>query len=163
MLKVLILRGLPGSGKTTYMYKHLAKFQSSSCKVEIFSADNFWVKDGSYNYDPKRIGEAHAWCYKGYLECLAYRTRYKVDGEPNYLLTIDNTNISAYEVAPYVLAASSYGIEHKIITLWCDPLMAAKRNVHDVPPEIVLKMWSKMLSAELPPFWKHEVIYSEDE
>ena len=54
--ELVLIRGLPASGKTTMAsvlpmigYKH-------------FEADMFFEVGGVYLYDAKRIGEAHAWC-----------------------------------------------------------------------------------------------------
>lgn len=52
---LVLVRGIPGSGKSTYAkntyptYVHL-------------STDMYFTKDGEYKYDISKIREAHAWC-----------------------------------------------------------------------------------------------------
>jgi tRNA uridine 5-carbamoylmethylation protein Kti12 len=57
-----IMRGVPGSGKST-----LAKQLAEGDESKIFSTDDYWMKDGTYQFDPKMLGNAHEWnqvsCY----------------------------------------------------------------------------------------------------
>ena len=49
-----------------------------------------------------------------------------------------------------------YDVE--IITLECDPDVAAKRNVHGVPRKSVLDMYRRLTKNRLPPFWDHKTV-----
>jgi tRNA uridine 5-carbamoylmethylation protein Kti12 len=49
-----IVRGIPGSGKTTF---------AKSLNCPVFEADMFFVNSqGIYNFDYTKIKDAHAWC-----------------------------------------------------------------------------------------------------
>jgi predicted kinase len=148
---VVIYRGLPGTGKS-YMIEDLRRCIPTQRGL-VFSADNFWLIDGQYIFDPKRIGEAHAWCFRRYLEALQ-------DGNFDYYI-VDNTNISAFEIAPYIQAANAYGLQSEIITVWCSLETAIKRNTHNVPATSVVSMYQRLLTEQLPPFWKHSVVLNE--
>lgn len=63
--KLLLLRGAPGSGKTT-----LARTMFDTWKH--FCADDFFVdSDGKYNFNPKRLQDAHDWCFNNTKDALA--------------------------------------------------------------------------------------------
>ncbi|KFM79782.1 NEDD4-binding protein 2-like 2, partial [Stegodyphus mimosarum] len=51
---LIILRGLPGSGKSSLARK--MKFSGA-----VFSTDDFFYKKGKYVFDPNQLTEAHAW------------------------------------------------------------------------------------------------------
>jgi NEDD4-binding protein 2 len=148
MGKVILLRGLPGCGKSAYV-KH------EMTNIKAFSADQFFMKDGEYLFDPSKIGLAHAVCFKDFL------TELPIAKPFNYDLVIDNTNIRAYEMAPYIQAANAYGLEHEIITIWAEPDGCYRRTIHGVPFDKILSMYQAMLTEQLPPFWKHRVIIWE--
>lgn len=144
--KVLVLRGLPGSGKSTFVEK-LPKY---SHHYTVVSADHFFTRTGSYVFDPKKLGEAHAECFRYALKVLQGPECYNV-------LVVDNTNISSWEPSPYVQAAAAFGVECEIVTLWCDPVVAAQRNVHKVPLPVILRMYNRLLNEELPAHWKQRI------
>ena len=53
--KILYInRGVAGSGKST-------KAKQLAPKENIFSTDDFWMKDGKYIFNPALLGEAHQW------------------------------------------------------------------------------------------------------
>jgi predicted kinase len=139
-MKLWILRGLPGAGKT------------HSCEEDLYvcSTDHFWGPD--YNFDPKRLSEAHGSCFRKCIEGMQNKVK---------TITVDNTNISKEEISPYVLAANAYGYEHEILTFWIDPLLAWKRNTHNVPLKVVLSMYQRLIREDLPPYWNHNYEFSQ--
>lgn len=147
---VLIVRGIQGAGKSTALeYWALDKIYTFT----YHSADLFWLKGEKgeqYEFDITRMGEAHAWCYKRFLDSITAPFKYHV---------IDNTNIHTWEIAPYVLATNAYGLRHEIVTLYCDPKIAAARNVHGVPTTTVFQKHQELLQEKLPPHWNHRVVF----
>jgi|TARA_B110000259_G_C14007145_1_gene398297 predicted ABC-type ATPase len=57
MKALIILRGVPGCGKST-----VAEILSEKGKYPICCADDFFMKDGEYKWNPKQLGFAHKWC-----------------------------------------------------------------------------------------------------
>ncbi len=80
-------------------------------------------------------------------------------GYPDYdVVVVDNTNISAWEVAPYYRLAESRSVPVRIVTVWTPFEVCLLRQQHGVPAKQLLAMYQRLLSEELPPWWRHEVI-----
>lgn len=151
--KVLIYRGIQGSGKT-YLAKGGPKPIPPDC---YFSADDYWIKDGVYLFNPIKLEEAHSWNFKRFLDKLHYNSISPVLDQSDTLI-VDNTNITLVELTPYVRACQAYGLEFEIITIWCDPLLAANRNQHKVPIGSIMKRYGELLREPLPASWKQSHI-----
>jgi NEDD4-binding protein 2 len=80
-----ILRGISGSGKS-YLSKQIIKEHDG--KGEIFSTDDYFMKDGKYVFDGKKLGIAHDWNQKRSFEAM------KKGITP---IIIDNTNTCKWE------------------------------------------------------------------
>lgn len=86
--KLLILRGAPGSGKTTVATK--TKFFAGWVTV---SADQFFTKpNGSYHFDATKLQEAHNWCFNKAKEALSRGSN----------VVVDNTNRKLSEFKRYL-------------------------------------------------------------
>lgn len=130
--EVIILSGLPGSGKSTYARQLEEQTKEAGNCLQVFSADHFFLDDaGNYNFDVSQIGKAHAECYRKFLEAVQQYTspdKYKND----IVLLVDNTNLSAWEISPYVQVASAYEMPCKIVTIKC-----SVRNLLTIRPTSV--------------------------
>jgi len=96
--QIILLRGVSGGGKST-----IAKTLVESGVV--FSTDDFFMKDDKYEFDPKKLSSHHE------SNVLRTENAMKKDVSP---IVIDNTNINAWEMKPYVSLADKYGYEIKI-------------------------------------------------
>lgn len=130
-LRLILMRGLPGSGKS---YK--AKILSQGGVV--FSTDDFFYKDGVYQFDPSKIKEYHEENQKRTEEAM------KQQISP---IVVDNTNTTAWEMKNYVYLADKYGYEvsmEKPETDWAwNPEELAKRNTHGVPKDTIDRMLAR--------------------
>lgn len=123
---VYIMRGIPGSGKTTYA-KELA-----GTSGKIHSTDNYFVENGHYVFDQRKLGEYHQKNLEAFKESLKA-------GAP--IVVCDNTNIKVCHMQPYIEAAEVYGYRIEVITMpHLDPQVAARRNVHNVPLPAITRM-----------------------
>ncbi len=150
MRKAIIISGVSGVGKSTYARDNFPG-------ALRFSSDDFFQREGEYKFDPAKLGEAHANCFRRYLAHLAIEN---VD----MTLVVDNTFCEAWEIAPYVLAANAFGWEHEIITLfvpWSKLEVLASRNIHGVPTNVLSSMFDKLLKRVLPKHWNAREIKVE--
>jgi predicted kinase len=130
MAKTLyIMRGIPGSGKST-MAKQIASLHNGL----ICSADDYFMHDGFYQFDQKQLGAAHLACY--HKAKSAMETGIKC-------IIIDNTNTKKWQMQPYEIAAGQHGYTVRYIEMPMIPVDEAfKRNVHHVPFEVIQRMIS---------------------
>lgn len=138
--EVVILRGVPGVGKSTFAAKFFW--------CHVVSADNFFLQDGIYRFDPSKLGQAHQQCLRDYTGHVVAR----------HSVLVDNTNITTTEIAPYVSLAEAFGLSVKIINLHSSlsPADLARRNVHGVPENVIANRIAVMVEEEkrFLPWWK---------
>ena len=91
--QVIIMQGISGSGKSTKAHEIAEKHSAIGCRV--VSADDLFTINGTYNFDPTLLGEAHKQCMRSFLAALQ---------NPEVgLVIVDNTNTTLVEMAPYYL------------------------------------------------------------
>lgn len=77
-----------------------------------------------------------------------------VDTMPHiWRIYVDNTNLSAESIAPYIAVGQAYGFACAIQNFCCSVSTAMRRNIHGVPEEKLYAMESQMRNADLPLFW----------
>uniref|UniRef100_A0A8B9PYY5 NEDD4-binding protein 2-like 2 n=2 Tax=Apteryx owenii TaxID=8824 RepID=A0A8B9PYY5_APTOW len=128
---LLILRGLPGSGKST-----LSRFLlGQNCDGIVFSTDDYFRQQDGYTYNAAQLGDAHDWNQK--------RAKQAMEQGKSPII-IDNTNTQAWEMKPYVEMAleKGYGVEFREPDTWWkfDLEELEKRNKHGVTREKIAQM-----------------------
>lgn len=130
MPKLLLVRGLPGSGKSTYAKSVVDDMGRPYVHVE---ADMYFVhENGDYIFDPAKLGVAHDWCQ---LKCAHALER----GED---VVVSNTFVKRWELMPYIKMAKvlDADVEIKVMT-------GTYENVHGCPQEVINRMtdnWEEM-------------------
>lgn len=143
---VIILRGISGAGKSTWIKRFLEVYRKLYYKTyynwesqyKICSADKYFTRpDGRYSWNAQELPEAHRWCFQEFQQAF-----YK-----HWLIFVDNTNLCHWEYEHYVKEAELAGYKVKIKTIGEFTNEAAeiysKRNIHNVPKETILKMIRK--------------------
>lgn len=121
MKNIILLRGLPGAGKST-----LAKL---ICNQHV-EADMYFQKDSEYKFDASKLKQAHEWCQE--------RTeQYMTQG---YNVVVSNTFTTESEMAPYVQLAAKYG--YRLTTLVVENRHGS-RSIHGVPDDTLRKMYNR--------------------
>lgn len=129
MRKVFIMRGLPGSGKTTVAEQLYESFPDSSI---IVSADKYMYMDGVYKFEESKLAYAHHQCKTDFKRAIdAYIGQ----------VIVDNTNIERRHLKWFV----DYAHKRGYIVVTCtiedfDVDACARRTKHGVPKDIVARM-----------------------
>ena len=136
MGKMIIMRGVSGSGKSTRAKELVQEFMDTNPdeQVLVCSADQFFVnrETGGYEFDSKKLPAAHSYC----------RTRAEVAMELGIgLVVIDNTNTRKWEYEGYVALANQYGYEAEVEMVGqlddSNLKVYANRNKHGVDLEVI--------------------------
>ena len=146
--QIIILRGIPGSGKSTLAQQIIADARIKRERAIAFSSDDYFTTPtGEYRFDSKQLPQAHANCFRRFLEFLR---------EGTGIAIVDNTNARIFEMSPYVLVGEAYGFKVKIIRLVCDPKVAAARTFRGATPQMVQEMNDRM--ETIPSFYAPEEV-----
>jgi predicted kinase len=124
---LILLRGVPGSGKTTLANVILQ--QPNNNPQEILSADDFFVDgNGEYNFDPTKLKEAHNYCQ---FRCSERMRQQKIR------IVVANTFTQEWEMDEYFKMAERYNYRvHTIIV----ENRHGNENIHGVPKDKLQQM-----------------------
>ncbi|KAM9389142.1 NEDD4-binding protein 2-like 1 [Phaethornis superciliosus] len=129
--RLVLLRGLPGSGKSTLARQLKRDFPGAV----VFSTDDFFIENGVYMFEPDLLEDAHKWNQK---------RAHKAMKNGKSLVIIDNTNIHAWEMKPYVMMARENRYEvifQEPDTPWKFNVQElARRNIHHIPRQKIQRM-----------------------
>lgn len=131
---LILLRGLPGSGKSTVAEKILGQVCYSNAgelrskTATICTADDYFMENGEYKFNPKALPIAHKVCYDKCEKAMAA-------GEERVIVA--NTSTTEKELKPYMELAEKYG--YMTISMIIENRHGSK-NVHGVPKETIEKM-----------------------
>jgi predicted kinase len=100
--ELLLVRGLPGAGKSTFA-RHFAALGWLHLET-----DQFFIKEnGVYGFEASRLGEAHSWCIQKAEEALSAGTS----------VVVSNTFVTRSEVEPYRMTAAKVGARLTVVTV----------------------------------------------
>jgi predicted kinase len=119
MEKILYLvRGIPGSGKSTFA-KTLVKKDYCHKEADMYFVDD----DGNYRFLPSKIKDAHKWCQEE-VDFLM-----RLEHSP---VVVSNTFTQEWEMEPYFELAKTYG--YKVFSIVVENRHGGT-NEHGVPED----------------------------
>lgn len=138
-MKLTLVRGLPGSGKTT-----MANSLMTGPFDTHLEADMYFMRDGTYQFDATKLSNAHQWCLQ---QTEFWLTRYIRNDARRAI--VSNTFTTVRELRPYFDLAQKLKIVPTVIL--CQNQF---QNVHGVPEETMSKMQARF-QYDLSDLWKN--------
>lgn len=139
--KLIIMRGIPGSGKST-------RANDLVGEGIIHSTDAIIEATGDYSGYFQRMVESKDWSEHGRTHNKNFKNARQSMIEGVSPVIVDNTNIKAYEPKKYVEAALRMGLDENNISIvdvgngGVSATVLAERNTHNVPLETIRRMMS---------------------
>lgn len=124
MKTLYIVRGLPGSGKSTF---------AKTLGGTHFETDNFFMVDGEYKFDGTKIKEAHNWCQNSVNSAMILNNTAGL----NETIVVSNTFTQEWEMKPYFEMAETYG--YRVFSIIVENRHGGV-NQHNVPEEVLNSM-----------------------
>lgn len=152
---ILLIRGLPGSGKTSLSSMiGLPTPSGIMARPVPCAADDYFLDEaGHYVFNPELLGEAHKAC----------QAKAAVAISLGKSVVVHNTFIERWEMEPYFQMAHEFDCKVIVVSTFdggCDDAALAERNGHGVPVESIADMrdrWEEDWGSgdTRPPFpWK---------
>ena len=130
---LILVRGVPGSGKTTYAEKCINGNYYHNYWCE---ADHYFVRaDGVYDFNPKLLKNAHERCYNDAVWALK--------NYPEDNVVVANTFTRIWEMQKYIDLAKANNIPFKVVRC-----TGTFQNVHGVPDAKVKEMLARFEDYE---------------
>lgn len=151
----IILRGIPGSGKSTFI-NTLQEF-TKSLSIAIHSTDNLFMVNGKYEFDVNKLGYLHQKNFENFEDSLHNAVN---------IVVVDNTNLRPREYNKYIISADEADYSIAIVTFAPDELEKhVARNTHNVPVETIEKMRTYLLgnlNVVYPTMMEQFIVYPKD-
>ena len=98
MKQLILLRGLPGSGKSTFAKKLLTYMTDVHYEADMFFTD---PNTGEYKFDAVDLKRAHQWCYDQVKHTMEVY-------DDAITIVVSNTFTQEWEMRPYIDLAKKY-------------------------------------------------------
>jgi len=119
MKQLILLRGLPGSGKST--------FANLLGGIHV-EADQYFMRDGEYRFDASKLKQAHNWC--------KLRVEHSMEDGVDKI-TVSNTFTQEWEMDAYFELAEKYGYQTSCLIV---ENRHDGKNIHGCPDDKIEQM-----------------------
>jgi predicted kinase len=123
MSSLYLIRGLPGSGKSTFARELVPDFL-------VCEADKFFMTENGYEFNPTKLTEAHSWCQK-------IVETYMMDSELYPKIAVSNTFTRDWELNPYFDLAEKY--DYRVFSVIVEN-HHGNDSIHNVSYDTIEKM-----------------------
>lgn len=135
--KLILMRGIPGSGKST-LTSYIRNVYGDTL---VASADDYFMRDGEYRFDPKGLHAAHAQCKARVVEWL--------DSGAQSICIVDNTFIEPQHIAEYTSIVAAKGGATTVKTyIFSIQSPDSNRSTHGVPTNTMDRLRSRQINTE---------------
>lgn len=132
---LIVVRGIPGSGKSTYAKTLKADLEKQGFKVEHVEADDYWYNDkGEYVFHTSKLYYAHKNCFERVFRAFDEGAQYVI---------VANTFVTRKDLKPYLREAAARDIKVTIYRMDNE-----FQNVHNVPADKVAYMKEHFVDQE---------------
>jgi predicted kinase len=125
--RLVLVRGLPGSGKSTYAKSYFIGH------IHLEADMYFTQPDGSYDWVAERLGKAHSWCFE----------TTKIMLNNGYDVVVSNTFTTLKELNPYIELANQSDIQYAVFRMTSE-----YSSIHNVPQVVIEKMRNRFEDYE---------------
>ncbi len=146
-MKIYFLRGVSGSGKSTEAMR-----LANNNKDIICSADDCFMKDGEYVFEPSLLAAAHSKCLKKFISLV-----YNGSNGSDDIAIVDNTNLQWWELKAYwevaMIALRGDQTDIEIVEFRTPgdvekateyAQLCASRNAHNVSIDVIRRQIARM-------------------
>jgi len=119
--ELYLIRGLCGSGKSTYAKSLLKLYPTMS----HYEADMYFYINGVYTFDHNKLHLAHRWCLNSTEN----------DLKLGKTVIVSNTFTRLKELNPYIKLANIYNVTLNVLKA-----TGNYKNIHNVPEETLIEM-----------------------
>jgi hypothetical protein len=139
--EAIIMIGLPGSGKTTWVMKNYGRNPKAVlCSADALATD----AEGKYMYEPKKHAEHHKVCLLQFINYCSNKKQFVI---------VDNTNCNIHSLAPYISIARAF--DYKVRLMFANQSDAFSRQTHNVPETTwhAMRLQLNTMLAHWPGVW----------
>jgi predicted kinase len=122
---LILIRGIPGSGKTTF-----AKALLKRINAYFYEADMFFMTESGYRFEASKLNLAHHFCFNNTKNALANNSN----------CIVANTFSTLSEIEPYLNLGKEYNARIVIYRM-----TGHYQNVHSVPEKTIMKIQNRFI------------------